>query len=1163
MIAFPAPAQADEEKWPVARGPSHEPAPHVYDPKVLDKVPRAFFDDAVATVLYSGNTHLVEKDGTIETITHEITRLNGRKGVDKLGEYRNILFTPSYQKLTLNDARIHKAGGKTILVQPRHLHLRDVGTDYQVYDPEKQLIITFPSLEVGDTIEVKWTIRGKNPEHAGQFFTRYSFGDPLYPVVLDEFRVRVPKDKPLKHAAAFGKVEPAISDSADGKLFLWKTINTPQLPKDDDLPSKEELRTTLMVSTFATWEEVGIWKLKLRAECWKCTPEIDAVVKKVTEGLESRRDKARALTYWVRRNIRYVSMGDKHDYTPYPPAKVLANRYGDCKDTTQLLAVMLRRVGIKVELATLGTYDDGQIDKNVPSPWGTHAILLATIEGKEHWIDTTAQLAGWDFLPRDDSDRVCYLTDDKGKVRLARTPKLTAMQNRIEQTTDVWIGADGTSRCRRTIVSSGSAGMSQRDSYVEVPPGERRRQLTAELQDSNSRTRLLRLDVDEKALRDQDQPVTVRMEFEIPKHFTGTPEREGSVTDSKVWSKLLAHNIDHDRKVPLVLPSACETLHRYRFHLPAAYELDGLPRSKTCHCTWGSFTVRCRVLEKEDGVVRHAEVSFQLRIDKPRVEVGDLEDFRAFSEDVNREYRVWLTLKPVTGIGSAPLLERLLSVSPQNGFAAATLARIYLREGKTADARRVLQRACYYTPEERSLWELRVQAADTQADELAAQRELVKRFPDEPRFGVALGDLLVTTNRHEEARALLKGLTERGAVASRAAAHYHLARSHYRKDELKEALAELDEAAKADGEMVTNIRAWILRGQVLEELKKPAEAIGAYRKALEGDRDNQTALLSLVRLSLETKDCPGALDYLRRYTLLAGKDVAGLLVAAETYFNLKRYDDAFELASRAREIGFHEKAQRILGLVYLIRGDDAKALLHLDRAEPDSVVLNGLLKAAVHLGKLREVEAALDKVGRLDNPSAALQRAMARAKALLKRRADLAKLVNVPKEHEADHAAALDALACAEEMQRTHQPAGKVEKLLAAACKPGLAIGPALALRGRLSLERGKLTAALADADRAIELSPQDPTGFLVRGRVRLERTAAGALADLEKAAELSGRKDADVLQALAEALAAAGRYEDAVSAQKAAIKLRPKDQELAAQLVALEKAAREKGGGR
>ena len=241
LTLFSSPARADQE-WPVARGPSREPLPYRYDPRVVAKVPRTFLDDSVAAILYSGNSYLVEKDGTIETITHEVTRLNGRKGVEKLGEYRNITFSPSYQKLTLNEARIHKAGGKIINVEAWHVHLRDVSTDYQVYDPEKQLIITFPSLEVGDTIEVKWTIRGKNPEHVGHFFTRYSFGDPSYPVVLDELRVRVPKDRPLKYTTVHGEAEPAVNEIDGQKLYLWRKLNNEKQSRDDDLPSKEELR---------------------------------------------------------------------------------------------------------------------------------------------------------------------------------------------------------------------------------------------------------------------------------------------------------------------------------------------------------------------------------------------------------------------------------------------------------------------------------------------------------------------------------------------------------------------------------------------------------------------------------------------------------------------------------------------------------------------------------------------------------------------------------------------------------------------------------------------------------------------------------------------------------------------------------------------------------
>jgi hypothetical protein len=128
---------------------------------------------------------LIEPDGTIETITHEITRLNSRKAIQDLGEYRAITYAPAYEKLTLNEARVIKANGRSVPVEARHVQLRDSLTDFQVYDSSKQLVISYPSLEVGDVIEVKWSTRGKNPEHQGQFFTRYTFGADAFPIVCD------------------------------------------------------------------------------------------------------------------------------------------------------------------------------------------------------------------------------------------------------------------------------------------------------------------------------------------------------------------------------------------------------------------------------------------------------------------------------------------------------------------------------------------------------------------------------------------------------------------------------------------------------------------------------------------------------------------------------------------------------------------------------------------------------------------------------------------------------------------------------------------------------------------------------------------------------------------------------------------------------------------
>src|SRR5262245_25132206 len=92
LVVFLLAANLRADEWPVARGPSREPLPHRYDASVLKTIPKDVLDDSIACVLYSATTHLLGADGTDEAISHEITRLNSRKGIEKLGEYRSIYF---------------------------------------------------------------------------------------------------------------------------------------------------------------------------------------------------------------------------------------------------------------------------------------------------------------------------------------------------------------------------------------------------------------------------------------------------------------------------------------------------------------------------------------------------------------------------------------------------------------------------------------------------------------------------------------------------------------------------------------------------------------------------------------------------------------------------------------------------------------------------------------------------------------------------------------------------------------------------------------------------------------------------------------------------------------------------------------------------------------
>jgi transglutaminase-like putative cysteine protease len=466
-------------------------------------------------------------------------------------------------------------------------------------------------------------------------------------VACDEVHVQLPKALPLRFAVTGGKLDPIISDRGDWRTYHWRAVNRSQLPLDENQPSKEELRLQLSVATFGSWSDVLQWEMAIHNRCWTVTPEIREVVRNLTQNLPTPLEKARALTYWLRRHVRYVSVGEKHDYTPHEPAVVFDNRYGDCKDTSQLLAVMLKEAGVPVALASLGVLDDGQVLPAVPSPWSSHAMLLVTLDGQDHWIDTTVSLAGWDQMPRDDRDRLCCVIDDKG-LRLLRTPPLTAPDCRVEQTTTVAIQANGSAQCERTAVYSGLAALARRNDWVEIPSGERRRLVAAELQDANSRSRLGDFQLDEAELSDYDRPVHARFRFAVQDQFQEPADQpgslEGSVCDSTIWAKLLAIIPDYDRQVPLELPTPFESVHRYVIQVPSGFRVEKLPSDESVESKWGYFRLARTTNGKNPQQI---ELTYYTRINQVRVEPADFEDFRKFREDVAKVYRTWLTLTPV------------------------------------------------------------------------------------------------------------------------------------------------------------------------------------------------------------------------------------------------------------------------------------------------------------------------------------------------------------------------------------------------------------------------------------------------------------------------------------------------------------------------------------
>lgn len=605
-----APPGAPTE-WVLKREPSPAWAPLPENPGDASKVPVEWLDEHGAVYLHNSTRLLLTPDGTTTTSSTQIIRLLGRKAIATLGDHRDIVFDPSYEKCVLNHAFVVGTDGQRRELESRHCQMRDVVTDFAVYQNDKQAILSFPGLQVGDTVVVQWTTTGKNPEYKGHSFGRFTLGMVGYPTLEEVISLGVPAGRKFR-ARLKGLTLAPSRNTRDGMDWIeWKANQLPPLELEDaQSADTRDLEPEISFSTFSSWEEVGQWQANLRPDLWTVTPSIAALIDKVL-GPDGKNlppsTKATRLAHWVKRNIRYLSVGVGHHFTPHSPGDVLANRHGDCKDTAQLLVLMMIHAGLKAELASLGVKGDGQVDEDIPSPWATHALVVVRLpesDGSDsgtrtRWIDTTEDLSGWDQLNEMDTDRLCYLVGPKGTCRLERTPAARAqdcqwvIQNRLK------VRADGSASLNRIVTATGEAAVSYRDAFLEEPPARRKRYLEEQLQDLASQVSVTGLKIDPANLQDFDAPLRFEIELEL-KGLFDPPEDPGEpvalpLTEHIAWDtwfgkkvRFPAGNKPFNQGQPLQVDSSWEV------EAERGVVLKELPEESKTITPWGSLSRAAR-----------------------------------------------------------------------------------------------------------------------------------------------------------------------------------------------------------------------------------------------------------------------------------------------------------------------------------------------------------------------------------------------------------------------------------------------------------------------------------------------------------------------------------------------------------------------------------------
>ena len=333
-----------------------------------------------------------------------------------------ITFDPDSEEVKVIAAYILKPDG-------RRVHAESFTTDrlqqplYRMYFRTRNLVLSFPSLEVGDTLWIEYKVSdiGERNEYGSYFGHIEIFSGPA-PILMKQVTLIFPDAMQVKIHQERLEGEPIVMSRGGKKIYRWTERDIPKIQSEPHMPGLTEVAPYLHVSTFDDWETMGRWYAGFIRDQWELTPEIKKLVAELVAGKVEEREKVSAIHRWVVQQTRYVGLEfGVHGYRPYKVRQIFERRFGDCKDKAILLTAMLQEASVEACMVLIRTRNNGEIaEKPASLAIFNHAICY--VPSLDTFLDGTAEYSGMTELPYQDQGVWTLLVWRDGKTRRMKTP---------------------------------------------------------------------------------------------------------------------------------------------------------------------------------------------------------------------------------------------------------------------------------------------------------------------------------------------------------------------------------------------------------------------------------------------------------------------------------------------------------------------------------------------------------------------------------------------------------------------------------------------------------------------------------------------------------------------------------------------------------------------
>jgi transglutaminase-like putative cysteine protease len=414
--------------------------------------------------------YVVEPDGSYRLSVDHAKTIVQQRALRTHGQY-TISYNRTLDEVLSLEAWTVKPDGRRVPVQPGQVQDQQEAAaapgEAPLFEDTRLKVVVFPEAAVGDQLVVRYVVRRKAALFPGQF--EDLSWSPFYLNKNFMLIYDMPASMPL-HADAVGFVAVPGESPPGRRRYQWRYVNGDNERLEAGSVSYLDYGKRLAVSTFADYAAfAGAFRAGTAGAAGNAgtSPAIAALARRLTAGLPDARARALALSDWVRHNIRYVGVYvGPGGVVPHPPATVLENRYGDCKDHAGLLEALLAMAGIE---STSALVNSGNAYRLPEAPTlGVFNHMITYVPSLDLYLDPTAESVGAGYLSAGMLGKPVLLLKTG---TFAMTPILQPERNR--STTWFDIRRDGRSSFRLSKLASGALAEPWRSALRDARQAER------------------------------------------------------------------------------------------------------------------------------------------------------------------------------------------------------------------------------------------------------------------------------------------------------------------------------------------------------------------------------------------------------------------------------------------------------------------------------------------------------------------------------------------------------------------------------------------------------------------------------------------------------------------------------------------------------------------